>query len=117
MTDNKTNRTMAGVAFILAMVVFVFWPISCIIRNEKLHACGPKARTCDVDWIRSIKDQCQAAGIPFFNKQLGSRIRWGSNGGDAGSAMASRSAGGVVHSKGGDPAEWPEDLRVREWPK
>lgn len=21
------------------------------------------------------------------------------------------------HFDGGDPAEWPEDLRVREWPK
>ena len=23
----------------------------------------------------------------------------------------------IKHSKGGDPAEWPEDLRVREFPE
>lgn len=22
----------------------------------------------------------------------------------------------LAHPKGGDPSEWPEDLRVREWP-
>ena len=30
---------------------------------------GPKRRYMDPDWIRSIRDQCLAAGVPFFYKQ------------------------------------------------
>lgn len=32
---------------------------------------GPNARPTHPDWIRSIRDQCQAAGVPFFFKQWG----------------------------------------------
>lgn len=32
---------------------------------------GPRARPCETDWLRSLRDQCQAAGVPFFLKQLG----------------------------------------------
>lgn len=32
---------------------------------------GPNARPCHPDWVRSIRDQCQAAGVPFFFKQWG----------------------------------------------
>jgi protein gp37 len=31
---------------------------------------GPKARPADLEWFRSIKDQCKAAGVPFFMKQI-----------------------------------------------
>jgi protein gp37 len=30
---------------------------------------GPSARPAEIDWFRSIRDQCAAAGIPFFFKQ------------------------------------------------
>lgn len=30
---------------------------------------GPGARPCNPDWIRSIRDQCGEAGVPFFLKQ------------------------------------------------
>jgi protein gp37 len=30
---------------------------------------GPKRRPFNKDWSRSIRDQCQAAGVPFFFKQ------------------------------------------------
>ncbi len=30
---------------------------------------GPGARPCDVGWIRSIVEQCKAAGVPLFVKQ------------------------------------------------
>lgn len=30
---------------------------------------GPGARPCSEDWIRSLRDQCQAAGTAFFYKQ------------------------------------------------
>ncbi|ABA04825.1 phage Gp37Gp68 [Nitrobacter winogradskyi Nb-255] len=33
---------------------------------------GPDARPMHPDWARSIRDQCAAAGVPFFFKQWGS---------------------------------------------
>ena len=33
---------------------------------------GPGARPMHPDWARSVRDQCQAAGVPFFFKQWGS---------------------------------------------
>lgn len=30
---------------------------------------GPGARPCDVAWLRSLRDQCAAAGVPYFVKQ------------------------------------------------
>jgi protein gp37 len=30
---------------------------------------GPGARPCDVAWLRSLRDQCTAAGVPIFVKQ------------------------------------------------
>jgi protein gp37 len=32
---------------------------------------GPKARPSSIQWYRSLRDQCQAAGVPFFFKQWG----------------------------------------------
>ncbi len=32
---------------------------------------GPHARPMHPDWARTIRDQCQAAGVPFFFKQWG----------------------------------------------
>lgn len=67
---------------------------------------GPKARPCNVEWIRSIVEQCRDAGTPAFVKQLGRVVHY------QGAPCQTRHR----DRKGGDPAEWPEDLRVREWP-
>lgn len=32
---------------------------------------GPNARPMHPDWVRSLRDQCQAAGVPFFFKSWG----------------------------------------------
>jgi protein gp37 len=32
---------------------------------------GPKARPMHPDWARALRDQCEAAGVPFFFKQWG----------------------------------------------
>ena len=32
---------------------------------------GPRARPMHPDWARSLRDQCAAAGVPFFFKQWG----------------------------------------------
>jgi len=40
---------------------------------------GAKHRPIKEDWVRSIRDQCQAAGVAFFHKQWGG-VRPNSNG-------------------------------------
>jgi protein gp37 len=79
---------------------------------------GPRARPCDVAWIRSIVEQCRAAGVPCFTKQLGARpyemIAAGNHGGDYFHEPRELR---LRDRKGGDPAEWPTDLRVREFPR
>ncbi len=70
---------------------------------------GSRARACDISWIRSIRDQCRAAGVAAFVKQLGSRPM------DY-NAPPGKLAMILDDSKGGDWSEWPEDLRIRQWP-
>jgi protein gp37 len=80
---------------------------------------GPGARPCDTTWIRSAVRQCRDAGVACFVKQLGSRwaddqrLVWTTSRGKPVQRYTARSS---VHPKGGDPAEWPEDLRIREFP-
>lgn len=84
---------------------------------------GPKARPCNVEWIQDIVRQCKAAGVPCYVKQLGSNPILG----DVSDPNGWPTEGGTVDwengkirlksTKGGDPAEWPEDLRVREMPE
>lgn len=38
---------------------------------------GRKARRMDADWARSLRDQCTAAGVPYFFKQWGAWIPGG----------------------------------------
>jgi len=81
---------------------------------------GPKARPCDVEWIRSIVQQCKAAGVPCFVKQLGAKATTGPTGNFRtyrGRRQIELAGLGLRDPKGGNMAEWPEDLRVREVPK
>lgn len=34
---------------------------------------GPRARPCDPEWVRDIRDECMRAGVAFFHKQWGGR--------------------------------------------
>lgn len=54
---------------------------------------GQKARPMQLEWARSLKEQCQRAGTAFFMKQLGG-----------------------ISDKRHDLADFPEDLRIREFP-
>lgn len=67
---------------------------------------GKGARPCNVEWIRSIVQQCKAAGVPCFVKQLGANVFFDHT-----------NLNSIKHPKGGDPSEWPADLVVREFPK
>lgn len=44
------------------------WHINWVICGGES---GPKARPMHLEWARSLRDQCQAAGVPFFFKQWG----------------------------------------------
>lgn len=63
---------------------------------------GPGARPVNVEWVRSIVRDCVSADLPVFVKQFGSV--WARE-------------NHATDRKGGNPAEWSEDLRVRQYPK
>jgi protein gp37 len=63
---------------------------------------GPKSRPCNVKWLQSIVDQCNEAKVPVWMKQLGSNCK------------------GLDHGylgKGTFMVEWPESLRVQQFPE
>lgn len=66
---------------------------------------GPGARPCHVEWIRSIVEQCKGTRTRVFVKQLGAHV-----------IDRSGNRFRLVDPKGGNMDEWPEDLRVREYP-
>ena len=69
---------------------------------------GPGARPFDLAWARSVVTDCATTGVPVFVKQLGARpvVRM--------TARYPQLPAKLVDRKGGDPSEWPADLRVRE---
>lgn len=78
---------------------------------------GPGARPCNIDWIRSVVAQCKAA-VPCFVKQLGAVSLSGDHALEG--PYFDHSSGlrklPLKDKKGGDPSEWPADLRVWEFP-
>ena len=82
---------------------------------------GPGARVCDLDWIREVVRHCRVAGVPCFVKQLGAAASDPKNG-IAGAALKvpadflDRVSRRLRDRKGGDMEEWPEALRVRQFP-
>lgn len=92
---------------------------------------GNKARDCNIEWVRSIVKQCKAAGTSVFVKQLGERLNVANDSGMEwphygdewetipenymprfqGERVSLRMA-----DKGGNIEEWPEDLRIRQFP-
>jgi protein gp37 len=99
---------------------------------------GPGARVCRPHWFRNIVGPCKASKTTkVFVKQLGSHIITRNDDGWEGdtprswpmdtaydedlSGFRDGYQGAPVRvrlkdRKGGDPSEWPEDLRVREFP-
>ena len=77
---------------------------------------GPGARGCNLGWIRSLRDQLRRANrfTGIFVKQLGSRPVnvWTTRGG-----WTETDELRLQDRKGGKPDEWPDDLRIREFPE
>lgn len=106
---------------------------------------GPGARPMNIEWARSLVQQCKAAGVACFVKQLGERpVRadgrpLGAYDAEEGEFPRCSRCGhfdfgpcgdgtllcngcdsawsGLRDKKGGNPDEWPADLRVREFPE
>lgn len=91
----------------------------CIVGGES----GPGARPCDLKWVRSIVAQTRGRTACFV-KQLGTRAAetCGCIVGNCWPCSGPRGNGAGLQwrrthdRKGGNPAEWPEGLRVREFP-
>ena len=101
---------------------------------------GMRARPFDVEWARSTVRQCKQAGVPVFVKQLGSAPKnWcaallnadADHRADCEADHCDNYEAGVQgvncfkegarcvyleDRAGADPTEWPEDLRVQEFP-
>lgn len=85
---------------------------------------GPGARPFNIQWARDIVAQCKAANVACFVKQLGSRPMRRLS---ARAALELHSFAGrpmeqlepmtLRDKKGGSIEEWPEDLRVRQFPE
>jgi protein gp37 len=107
--DPMLNRTPAPVQWV-------------IVGGES----GGKARPCEVEWIRSIVQQCKAAGVACFVKQLGGHVSLFDTPSsdclkneplnETVSGYPDDHRANLKDRKGGDWSEWPEDLRVREFP-
>jgi protein gp37 len=66
---------------------------------------GKNARLFDLAWARMLRDRCVEAGVAFFLKQIGD------NAVEAGEPYQ------YSARKGDEPAEWPADLHIRQWPR
>lgn len=82
---------------------------------------GAHARPCQVEWIRSIVRQCEAAEVPCFVKQMGSKPegfgQWMVDDNEGhGVSMGGESGCRLDDRRGGDPREWPPELQVRRFP-
>lgn len=82
-------------------------------------------RHYDLAWARSLRDQCAAAGVAYFQKQLGARpliarSQWHN---DLSIKARDVKDGPTVdlvlkdRRAGADPSEWPADLRVMQFPE
>lgn len=74
-----------------------------IVGGESGNETGKwRYRPCKLEWIEVIVDQCLRNNVPVFVKQLGTHLA---------------KEMGLKDRHGGDINEWPEHLRIRQFPK
>jgi protein gp37 len=76
---------------------------------------GNQARQCHLDWVRSLVQQCQSVDIPVFVKQLGKNAIGSSP--YMGTSAVCNYKLDLKDPKGGDINEFPEDVRIRQFPE
>ncbi len=72
---------------------------------------GPGARPFDLDWARDTIKQCAAASTACFVKQIGAKPYQGGS-----DPATRRTFYPISDKKGGLMADWPADIRVRQFP-
>ncbi len=82
---------------------------------------GPTARPMHIEWVDKLRLDCGKAGVPFFMKQLGAAFVDEKNGIAGAGLKVDPDVACMVSRRlrdraGADMEEWPEYLRVREWP-
>jgi protein gp37 len=74
-----------------------------IVGGESGNETGKyRYRPCEIEWIEKIIKDCKQNHIPVFVKQLGTHLA---------------KKLGLKDRHGGDMDEWPEQLRIREFPR
>lgn len=93
----KYFESLGGELFVLPAFDWV------IIGGESGNETGKyRYRPCELEWIENIVAECKRNDIAVFVKQLGTHL--------------SKQLG-LKDRHGGDINEWPENLRIREFPK
>lgn len=77
---------------------------------------GIGARPMEIGWATSVRDQCEKAGVAFFMKQLGKHPQICNVDVAYDPSVDAWQAGRLKSKKGSDASEWPERLRVRQFP-
>jgi protein gp37 len=85
--------------------------IDWVIVGGESDQAGAKARPFNINWAHSTIAQCKRAGVAAFVKQMGSNLV-----GEIDHELHDGYAP-LLDRAGADPAEWPEDLRVQEFPR
>ncbi|MBU2773369.1 phage Gp37/Gp68 family protein [Acidithiobacillus ferrooxidans] len=80
------------------------------------------ARPMHAEWARKLHDDCAASGVSFYMKQLGAAFVDEKNGIAGAGLQVDHDVACMVSRRlrdrtGANMDEWPEDLRVRKWPK
>jgi protein gp37 len=73
---------------------------------------GPNSREFDIEWARSLRRRCAMSDSAFFMKQIGQRPVQG----DSPLPILHKSEAGKRDIHGKSPRNFPEDLRVMQWP-
>lgn len=88
------------------------------MNSKLIHSeSGNFARALDSRFLYALVSQCKAAGTPIFVKQLGYRFMDLDNALYGAGIETTDKNRKLINRAGADMNEWPEDLRVREWPK
>jgi protein gp37 len=77
---------------------------------------GNSARALDARFLYALVSQCKDAGTPIFVKQLGYRFMDLDNAFYGAGIQTVDGKAKMANRAGADLYEWPEGLRVREWP-
>lgn len=111
-----TRKDERGMAQVNALGGEVRYPGCGSISSKTFRGCkvldwiivggesGPDARVFDVAWADLLIQQCRAAGVACFVKQLGAN------------PISDGYPYPLKSKKGGDWTEWPDRLRIREFP-